>query len=331
MSQEKPQKPDKKKKSWGRRAFDTVVITAVLKVFGFLARVLPWRSLQRAADGAAWVIRKTVPSAQRDARKNLKLVFGEEYSEEEYAEMVAEVTRQMARTMAELFKAPYLSREELKRLVELRGVENLDEALAHGRGVIMMTAHYGNWELMGMRVAAEGYAIAGVARDANHRLAARMVNEARQSQGMEVVDRDSVRDMLRALRDNWVVGLLPDQHAADGCIVVDFLGHPASTAFGVATFAQRTGCRVLPAFCTRQKDGSLVAELHPALELIDTGNRAADIRANTQLFNDVIGEQIRRVPEQWLWLHRRWKVTPWILEEDARRRQAEEVTTDAPA
>jgi KDO2-lipid IV(A) lauroyltransferase len=123
-----------------------------------------------------------------------------------------------------------------------------------------------------------------------------------------VLSQEDLRGMLRALQANRVLGILPDQHAAFGGIIVDFLGRPAATAVGPAVLAFRTGCAVVPGFCYRRPDGTYLARFFPPLELVRTGDREHDVRENTILFNEVIGEQIREHPEQWLWLHRRWKV-----------------------
>jgi KDO2-lipid IV(A) lauroyltransferase len=114
--------------------------------------------------------------------------------------------------------------------------------------------------------------------------------------------------MLRALRSGRILGILPDQHAAGGSIIVDFMGRPAATAVGPATLAARTGAPIIPAFCRRRPDGDFEAVIYPPLPLVNTGDREADVRANTILVNQALEREILAHPEQWLWLHRRWKV-----------------------
>jgi len=146
-----------------------------------------------------------------------------------------------------------------------------------------------------------------VARDANDPLTASLINRARESKGIAVLGREDLKALIGALRANECVAILPDQHAAKGGIWVDFMGRPASTHPGPATLAERTGCAVVPVFAFREADDTIRCRVLPALELVATADREYNIRANTQLFNDVIGEQIRQRPEQWLWLHDRWK------------------------
>jgi KDO2-lipid IV(A) lauroyltransferase len=214
--------------------------------------------------------------------------------------------------MLELLKLPYLTAQQIHDLVHARGLEHLQEAQARGQGVILVTAHYGNWELMAAMLADRGLPITVIARDSQEPFTASLINRARASHGIVVLERDDARAMLRALRANCVLGILPDQHAADNAIIVDFLGRPAATAVGVATLAARTGAPVVPSFCRRRPDGTFEALFYPPLPLVQSGDREADVRTNTILVNQALEEQIRAHPEQWLWLHRRWKVDPAV-------------------
>lgn len=138
--------------------------------------------------------------------------------------------------------------------------------------------------------------------------AALVVNEAREAMGIEVVEADDLRGMLRALRRGRCLAILPDlSHLARNSIVVDFMGQPALTAVGVPLMAQRAGCPVVPGFSYREADGTCRVRLFPPLELSTSNDPQRDLRANAALFNRVIGEQIFAYPEQWLWLHNRWK------------------------
>ena len=298
----------RRKKSRFRRSLERGVTRAVSGASAMLVRVLPLSALRRLADGTAWLIRKLAPSRQRVAMDSMRRVFGAHYSEREYCALAAEVTRGICRTMVELLKSPYLSPEQRGWLVQASGLEHMREALAQGRGVILLTAHFGNWELMGPLLTSQGWPVSVVARDSGEAFTASLINRAREAHGLEVLEREDPRGMLRALRAGRILAILPDQHAAGGGIVVDFLGRPASTAVGVATLAARTGALVVPGFCSRRPDGTFDAVFYPALELVNTGDREADVRANTILANRAIEEQILADPAQWLWLHRRWKV-----------------------
>lgn len=295
-------------KSKFRRQTERALTRVSAGFFGSLARFLPLSVLRCLADGVGTVLCLIAPSRQRLAVTNLRRAFADRFTPRQYRALARRVTRDICRTLVELIKLPYLSHAQVRDLVSLEGVEHLHAALAHGHGVILLTGHFGNWELLGARLAgAEALPITVIARDSAESSAASLINRARASHGMEVVERENLRGVLRALQANRIVGILPDQHAAAGGIVVDFLGRPAATAVGVATFALRTGCAVVPGFCYREPNGRFRILISPALELHRTGDRERDIRDNTQLFNDVLSEAIRDRPEQWLWLHDRWK------------------------
>ena len=297
-------------KSPARRAIERALIRGSCGLFSVLVRLLPLGSLRRLADGAAWLVRTLAPSRQRMAVENMRRVFGDRYTDREYHAMAAQVTRGACRTMLELLKSPHLSADKFRRLVRTEGLEHVRAALAEGHGLLLLSAHYGNWEWMGPILARSDLPVSVIARDSRDAFTASLINRARQSHGLEVLGHRDARPMLRALRANRLLLILPDQHAGGGAIIVDFLGRPAATPVGVATLAARTGAPVVPGFCRRQPDGSFAAVFHPPLALVSTGDLEADVRANTILVNQVLEKEIRAHPEQWLWLHRRWKVDP---------------------
>jgi KDO2-lipid IV(A) lauroyltransferase len=129
--------------------------------------------------------------------------------------------------------------------------------------------------------------------------------------GMTVLHRDvAVRGSLRALRGNELVAILLDQNAGDDGVFVPFFGHLASTAPGAAAFALKTGAAVLPAFGWRNPDDTHTTVVRPALPVVNTGDRDRDILANTARYTEEIEKHIRVHPEQWFWLHKRWKARP---------------------
>ncbi len=275
-----------------------------------LARILPLSWLRAIATGLAYLIYLLCPSRQRLARENIRKVFGDQFSAAQQRSIVLQSTINICKTMIELFKMRYMTPEQVKALVSLEGAEHLQQVLAEDRGAVVFTAHFGNWELGGARFAAEGLPVTVLARDSNEPVCARLINQARQHHNIEVVRRQDIRDMIRVLRDNRGLGILPDQHAAEGGIEVNFLGRPASTAIGPAVLSRHTGCALVPFFTRRLTNGTFHIQVLPPLPLPQTDDHDQFARQLMQQVNDVIGEQIRRYPEQWLWLHDRWKVDP---------------------
>jgi len=275
-----------------------------------LARVLPLSWLRAIATGLAYLIYLLYPSRQRLARENIRKVFGGQFSAAQRRGIALQSTINICKTMIELFKMRYMTPEQVKALVCLDGAEHLRQALSENRGAVVITAHFGNWELGGARFTAEGFPVTVLARDSDEPVTALLINRARQRHNMEVLQREDIREMIRTLHNNRGLGILPDQHAAAGGIKLDFLGRPASTATGPAVLSRHTGCAIVPFFARRLPNGTFHSQVLPPLALPQTDDRDQFTKQLTQQINDVIGEQIRRYPEQWLWLHNRWKTDP---------------------
>ncbi len=293
-----------------RRKTEQLIIRWVTWSFATLARLLPLRWLQVIANAVAALLYRLLRPRREIAMANLERILGERLEPSERARVVSFSIRNMAKTMLELLKAPWMSEEEMEDFAAVRGVEHLQAAAEAGNGVIVITGHFGNWELLAATIARLGYDLSVVARDANDPGTADIINRSRKKAGEDVLPRDSVRQMLRILRDGDLLGILPDQHANRGGIWLDFMGEPACTATGPATLAHRTGAAIVPGFARRRDDDTLDVYFLPPIQVPDTGDREEDIRRGTQMVNDVLGEQIRKYPEQWVWMHRRWREPP---------------------
>lgn len=215
------------------------------------------------------------------------------------------------RGFVEFFIVARFSGEDIKRVVEVRGLEHADEALRAGNGGIFVTAHIGNWEAFARRVALEGYPITVIARNSDDPTSTGMVNEIRERGGYKVLSRDeSVRGALRCLRSNEFLGILPDQNTYGGTVFVPFFGRPVATATGVAVFALKTGAPILPAFTTwDEATKQYIATIYPPLETPLTGDMDRDVEAITAAYTAAIEAEVRKSPAEWLWLHNRWKRT----------------------
>jgi KDO2-lipid IV(A) lauroyltransferase len=275
----------------------------------WLVRRLSLGAARRLADGAAWLVMGLFRARQRLAEANITASFPE-LSAAEVRRVRQESVRNICRTMVELLKLPSLSPEDVRALTDTSRLTALRTALDQGTGVIVLCAHFGNWEWLGAILAQERVPIHVIARDAPHSLTARLINEARASHGMRVIGREDLRGMLGALRAGEMLGILPDQHALDGGLLVEFLGRPAWTFSGPALIAMRTGARVVPTFCPRLPDGTFRVEVLPEVEMVATGDREADTLTNTRRVTAAIEQIIRMYPGQWLWMHDRWKRSP---------------------
>ncbi|MBM3500704.1 MAG: lysophospholipid acyltransferase family protein, partial [Armatimonadetes bacterium] len=247
------------------------------------------------------------PRRQRLADANLVAAFGDRFSSRERRAIRLRVAQNMTTLFAELFKMRTLTREEIMALVPADGIDRLHAALARGKGAILISAHFGNWEAAGARLAAEGVDVAVVARDASDADVASMINSSRAGVQLRVIQKDSALGMVRHLRANGVLAILPDQHSNEDPVRVNFLGRPAWCARGPAMLALRTGCAVVPGFALREPNGSLRGYILEEIPRPGTEDGEAAVQGLMQRIYDVIGGQITAHPEQWLWFHNRWK------------------------
>ncbi len=197
------------------------------------------------------------------------------------------------------------------------GFEHFKAAGARGKGTIVVTAHLGNWELLGVLYSLLGVKLHIVARDIKNKSANKLWVELRESSGLKQISahrrQGGLKKMLSALKNNEAIAIVLDQAMApDIGVFVDFFGKPACTLDLVAVLAKRTGAAVVPAFTHRKPDGTHHAVIFPPLEWeeVASDEAHADIVHNTQRYTALIEAAIREHPDQWLWLHRRWKHQP---------------------
>lgn len=217
----------------------------------------------------------------------------------------------MGKNLMEFMQLPGMSSETIHQLVTFEGREHIDKALAQGRGAIILTAHFGNWELLGASILANGYTIRGITRQLRSKRLEAIVSSHREKVGWQGIDRDrSVREVLRCLKRNELIAILADVDTRTRGIFVDFFGRPAYTPYSPVALALKTGAAILPTFIIRQPDDSHRAIVESPLRLHRSEAKAEELLVNTQRFTKVIESYIRRYPEQWIWIHERWKTQP---------------------
>jgi len=288
-----------------RRRLEQIAVAGAAQATRLLT-YLPLRWAWWVADNWAGLMILAAPRRQRMADANVAATFPD-LTARERRQIIRRSVRNVSRTMLELFMLPRLSQEDLGRLIETPDLTPLREAAQSGDGVIFITAHFGNWEFLAAHVAHQVGPPTVIARDATHPVTAQMINSARESHGLRILGRRDTRDMLRVLNAGGILGMLPDQHAAVGGVLMDFLGRPAWTFTGPALLASRTGARVFATFCVRDFNGGFKMVLSPEIKPVRTGDREADVLAHTRLISDAIEQVIRAHPDNWLWLHNRWK------------------------
>jgi Kdo2-lipid IVA lauroyltransferase/acyltransferase len=249
---------------------------------------------------------------RRVGMRNLAMAFPEK-SEAERARILRGVFTSLGRQLSEVCRFPKYTIDNVDDVVVYDGLENYERAYARGKGVLFVTAHFGAWELSAFAHSLHGHWLHVVMRPMDNEYLDRLIQGYRTMYGNKTVGKDDfVRGLLAAMKAGEVVGILMDTNMTPPQgVFVDFFGIPACTASGLARIALRTDAAVVPGF-TIWDDSLRKYRLRfdPAVELVRTGDLEADIVANTQKFTKVIEDYVRKYPEQWLWVHRRWKTRP---------------------
>ena len=291
-----------------RRKLEYAAAWPFIKIMGLMPR-----PLSRAfAISIAQVVYLLHFRLRQVGMRNLEMVFPEK-SEPERRRILRGVFASLGRQLAELCQFPRYTPENIDEVVVYDGLENYERAYAQGKGVLFLTAHFGGWELSAFAHSLHGHWLHIVMRPMDNEYLDRLLQQYRTMHGNKTVNKDDfVRGLLAAMKAGETVGILMDTNMTPPQgIFVDFFGIPACTASGLARIALRTGAAVVPGFTIW--DPALQKyrlRFDPALELIRTGHLEADIAANTQMFTKVIEDYIRKYPDQWLWVHRRWKTRP---------------------
>ena len=291
-----------------RHRLEYAPVWFLVKVMGLLPR---W--LARAKGIAlGWMVYVLHGRLRRVGLRNLELAFPEKTAEER-RRILRALFLGLGRQLAEFCLFPRYRKENVERVAVYQGLENFEAARQHGQGVIFLTAHLGGWEIGSFVHSLNGNPLHVVVRALDNPYLDRLVDRYRCLHGNTTFDKqDFARGLLGALKAGETVGILMDQNMTPPQgVFVDFFGKPACTASGVARVALRTGAAVVPAFTLWDRAlRKYRVQFDPALELVRTGDDEADAVTNTAAFTKVIENYARQYPEQWLWVHRRWKTRP---------------------
>ncbi len=280
----------------------------ILKCAGILPR---WLAL-KVSQVVAAIAHAVLPHLRHHAEVNLRLAFPE-LGDADREQIKRGTFRNLGRLLGEVSQFPKLNRQNIESIVQYEGLENYLNAVTTGRGVILLTGHIGAWELSVFAHSIYGHPMSFLARRVDNPLVERLAETNRTRFGNRSIDKkNSVREVLKTLKSGGVVGILADLNASrEEGVFVDFFGIPACTTAGIATLALRTGAVVLPGYIVWD-EAAKIHRLHfePAIETISTGNRDEDVLTNTANYTKAIESIVRRYPDQWLWIHRRWRTRP---------------------
>jgi KDO2-lipid IV(A) lauroyltransferase len=274
--------------------------------------MLPRRLAQRFAKGIAWLGFHLAARQRRTGFHNLRMALPE-LSEAERERILKGCFQNLGRLLVEFTHFPGLNKRNISQFVVHDGLENYLEGLRRGHGVIFMTAHFGAWELSSFAHAVYGYPLKFVVRPIDNTKVEKLISDYRTSSGnVPIHRRNAARDIIKALRNNEAVGILFDQNTtrSEG-VFAGFFGIPAATTPAIARLALQTDAAVVPGFLIwDQAEQKHRLRLDPPVELINTGDLDHDVLENTKLFNKILEGYVRKYPDQWLWIHRRWKTRP---------------------
>lgn len=279
-----------------------------IKIAKLINRIIPMSVKRIIAVGMSRLAYHLLHKHKVIAVHNLTRSFPDK-SLDEILRIIKESYASFALVFAEFLQIFYLTRDNLHQWVSVRGLEHYEKACLEGKGVLLFTAHYGNWEMGNAALAILSKPPIFIARALDSPFLEEISTSARSKLGIGNLHKDNVvRSILGRLRKGEVIELLIDQNvAAREGVFINFFGRPACATAGIALMALHTGAAVLPIFTTRLPDGKYLTEIGPQVETVNTGNHDQDLLMNTQNYNSVIEDQVRKYPGQWLWLHQRWK------------------------
>ncbi len=288
----------------------SLFVYLMIRMLGFFINLLP--------EGfALWIGRQLgnlMYAMDFEHRKvavdNLKIAFGEEKSETERRSIARKNFQNIGMMAIEFFQIPKMDLEAYKKKVTMEGLDRALKILDEGRGALLLLGHFGNWELMVPMSRIIQRPILAIAKPIKKNpWLDRWIIESREKIGLKIIPpENATQKVVRALSQNYPVAILFDQRGKRSKGVwADFFGRSVPTTAGLAVMAIRSGAPVLPVFMVREGFDKHRLIIREPIDLIHTGDFKKDVEANTQIFNQVLESIIRRHPEQWLWIHRRFE------------------------
>lgn len=293
-----------------RKSFGRFLGWLGLSLCSLIVKLIPRSLIYGFAAGIAALGYRLAAKQRKIAIESLGIAFGGEKTQEQIRQIAKDSFTFMAKSGVEiifLMDKPVLLRER----VEISGKENLDTALSQGKGVILVSAHFGNFPLLLARLAQEGYKVGGIMRPMRDGRVEKIFLKKRNSYNIKTIYSQPrgvcVNTTIDSLRNNELVFIPLDQNFGTGGVFVDFFGTKAATATGPVIFAQRTKAALLPCFIVRQEDDRHKIIIEAPLELTEGSSAHETVLINVQRLTSVIESYIRKYPAEWGWIHRRWK------------------------
>jgi len=245
------------------------------------------------------------------ALNNLDLAFGSQRPQKGKKRIARQSFINFGKTLFDIIKLSRMTLQKIEGMITVEGEEHLKKALDMGKGALLFSAHYGNWEIAPVFIRRFG-SLSVIARKLDNPILEKELLSMRSHFGAKVIYKQlAFKHVLRVLRSREIIAILMDQNVLhDQAVFVDFFGKPAATTPGTALFYLRTDAPLLPVFCIPTAGRTYRLIFSPPLKIVKTGNLDRDVLAVTQASTTAIEKQIRKKPEFWLWFHNRWKSRP---------------------
>jgi KDO2-lipid IV(A) lauroyltransferase len=274
----------------------------------FILNLLPLRLSSTAAKGAGKVFYFCSPQRRKIALGNLEKAYGNNSSLSQKKTMARKAFENMALSILELFLIKKIKKKAFERFV-IKGRENLEAALAPGKGAILITTHLGSWEYLAFLFYLTGIRCSPIVKNIKNGFLDQEIDALRREAGLTPIPKKkAIRGAFSELKKNHVVAVLIDQWGGRDGLWIDFFGTPTSTTSLPARISRKTGCALIPAYCLRKSAGRYEIQVLPAVSLPPAGEDWE--KSVTQDLNKQLERNIRQYPEQWSWGHRRWKEKP---------------------
>jgi len=282
------------------------------KSFALVLAVLPRRAVLALGGGLGRLACRLDSKHRRIAESNLAVAFGGEMTPAERARLNKRFFARLGRSLLDILKAAHMSAARVRGLFEVEGRAAMDRALAAGKGVLLVTAHYGTWELT-IPAVAECAPLRVIHRDLDNPFIGHDLTLLREKLGAGSISKfGAAKPVIQALARNEIVAILIDLNVlhSSGPVFVDFFGRPAATTPALAAFHLKTGAPIVPMFCEPLPRGRYRMTFEEPLVFERTGDHDADVLKITQSCTKMIERRIRKRPELWFWVHKRWNTRP---------------------
>jgi Kdo2-lipid IVA lauroyltransferase/acyltransferase len=284
----------------------------IIRVFIALVEILPWSIAYGVGSGLGDILYFLIKPRKKLVLDNLELAWPGKFTVREKEVIVHKIYRNFGRTLVEFAKIIHWKKDIVGDKVKIEGLDNIDKAKAKGKGVVLFTGHIGNWHVMGRVLSLSGYSVSNVIKRQKNPWVAGWILDQVKRAGMKSIlqNANSPREIIRALRNNEIVEFLGDLHAGNEGIFVNFLGRPASVYMGPVVLAMRTGSPIVVAVDVRLDDNTHQVFIEEPIYLPTGKAEENEVEKYLSLVTGRLEKYIIRYPDQWFWLHNRWKTQP---------------------